>query len=362
MKNYSILIKGSGSCIPDRIIPNSEFETGEFYSSSGEKIQDPPETTIRKFEKITGIKERRWLENSQVTSDLGTIAAEKAIRMAGIDPEKIGYILCAQNFGDIKAGSNRADLIPSVASRIKHNLGIRNPYCFAFDINFGCPAWILGLSLAKTWLDSQQEETYALVIGVETLSRVIDPFDRDRMIFSDGAGAVILEKAETGTQRFGILAELTRTDTADHNLLLKMGKSNNPNADPEDLFVKMEGPKLYEYALNLVPPSIFQVVNKAGLKLEDIRMVLIHQANEKMIDAMIKRLFQLNQNQQTPPDFVPKVLSWLGNNAVASVPTLFDLINRKKLEGFSFMPGDKIVFAAVGSGMSISALVYQIPE
>jgi len=362
MKNHSIIIKGSGSCIPDRVIPNSEFVTGEFYSSAGEKIQDASETVIRKFEKITGIKERRWLNDSQVTSDLGTIAAEKAIRMAGIDPEKIGYLLCAQNFGDIKSGSNRADLIPSVASRIKHNLGIRNPYCFAFDINFGCPAWILGLSLAKSWLDPQTEETYAMVIGVETLSRVIDPFDRDRMIFSDGAGAVILEKVETGKSRSGILADLTRTDTVDHNLLLKMGKSNNPDADPEDLYVKMEGPKLYEYALNMVPSSIFQVVIKAGLRLEEIRMVLIHQANEKMIDAMIKRLFQLNQDQPIPPNFVPKILSWLGNNAVASVPTLFDLINRKQLDGYSFVPGDTIVLAAVGSGMSISALVYRIPE
>ncbi|MBN8705466.1 MAG: ketoacyl-ACP synthase III [Bacteroidetes bacterium] len=359
MKNYSFLISGSGSFIPEKKVPNFLFNNSIFYNKTSEPIHSANDLVISKFAKITGIRERRWIESGHVTSDLGFFAALKALKKNGRNKEDIDLIICAQNFGDIQEGTNRGDLIPSVASRIKAKLGIVNPYCIAYDINFGCPAWILGLIQAKNWLDSENGKL-ALVIGVETLSRVSDPYDRDSMIFSDGAGAVILERVE-GKSGVGILANLTRTDSFEHNLLLKMGPSYNPAHDQHNLYVKMDGPKLYEYALEHVPTAIYQTIQKAGLTLSDIKMLLIHQANTKMLEAITTRLFKLDGQETYPDGFLPLIISWLGNNAVASVPTLYDLINRGKLEGYEFIPGDTIVFAAVGSGMSISAMVYKVP-
>lgn len=358
MKNSSILISGSGSFIPEKNVINSTFDQSIFYDKNNTRLSSSSDLIIGKFEKITGIKERRWIESNHVTSDLGYFAAISAIENSGKNKEKIDLIICAQNFGDIQEGTNRGDLIPSVASRIKAKLGIRNPYCVAYDINFGCPAWILGLIQAKNWLESENGNL-ALVIGVETLSRVSDPFDRDSMIFSDGAGAVLLERTENGGGA-GLLANLTRTDSYEHNLLLKMGPSYNPEHDQQNLYVKMDGPKLYEYALEHVPSAIYQTIQKAGLSLPDIKMLLIHQANTKMLEAITNRLFKLDGKETYPDGFLPMIISWLGNNAVASVPTLYDLISKGKLPGYEFNSGDNIVFAAVGSGMSISALVYQV--
>lgn len=180
------------------------------------------------------------------------------------------------------------------------------------------------------------------------------------MIFSDGAGAVLLERIEE-KKGIGILASLTRTDSFEHNLLLKMGPSYNPDHDQNNLYVKMDGPKLYEYALEHVPSAIYETIKKAGLSLSDIKMLLIHQANTKMLEAITNRLFKLDGKETHPDHFLPLIISWLGNNAVASVPTLYDLISRGKLEGYELNSGDHIVFAAVGSGMSISALVYKVP-
>ncbi|MCA0447394.1 MAG: ketoacyl-ACP synthase III [Bacteroidetes bacterium] len=359
MTSNSFIIAGSGSFIPKGSISNQHFSPSHFYDRSKKRIQSQNELVISKFAKITGINERRWIESGHVTSDLGFFAAVDALEKSGKNKESIDLIICAQNFGDIQEGTNRGDLIPSVASRIKAKLGIVNPYCIAYDINFGCPAWILGLIQAKNWLDSENGKL-ALVIGVETLSRVSDPYDRDSMIFSDGAGAVILERLE-GKSGVGILASLTRTDSFEHNLLLKMGPSYNPDHDQQNLYVKMDGPKLYEYALDNVPTAIYQTIKKAGLTLSDIKMLLIHQANTKMLEAITARLFKLDGQETYPDGFLPLIISWLGNNAVASVPTLYDLINRGKLEGYEFNPGDTIVFAAVGSGMSISAMVYKVP-
>ena len=143
-----------------------------------------------------------------------------------------------------------------------------------------------------------------MVIGAETLSRVCDPHDIDSMIYSDGAGAVIFESVKSSTPQ-GVLAHLTRSDTIDHAPLLTMDISYCPEFENDDIFLKMNGRKLYEYALNTVPQTVKSCIEKAGLHLSDIKKVLIHQANAKMDDAILSRLFKLYGVSEIPDGIMP---------------------------------------------------------
>jgi 3-oxoacyl-[acyl-carrier-protein] synthase-3 len=121
----------------------------------------------------------------------------------------------------------------------------------------------------------------------------------------------------------------------------------------------MNGPKIYEYVISNVPQLVKECIEKAGLGLKDIKKVLIHQANEKMDEAIAKRLFRLYGEQQVPDDIMPMIIKKMGNNSVATVPILYDMIAKGELEGHKFEKGDHVVFASVGAGMSINAFVYQ---
>jgi len=202
----------------------------------------------------------------------------------------------------------------------------------------------------------------ALVIGSEILSRISDPNDRDAMIYSDGAGATIIEGRKTG-EKTGILSHATRSDTYRHSHMLRMEESRNPNYQANDLFLTMEGHRLYKYALKTVPVLVKESIDNAGLSIEDINLVLLHQANEKMDIEILKRLFALYGKKDLDPDFITKILpmsiSWLGNSSVATIPTLLDLILKGKMEGYSFSKNDIVVFASVGAGMNINSIVYR---
>jgi len=130
---------------------------------------------VRKFEQITGIGQRRYVDASLNTSDIGSIAAARTLDDSGISPESIDQIIVAHNFGNVAPHSNQSVMVPSVASRIKHLLGIQNPACVAYDILFGCPGWLQGMIHADAFGKAGMA-THTLVIGTETLSRVIDPF------------------------------------------------------------------------------------------------------------------------------------------------------------------------------------------
>jgi 3-oxoacyl-[acyl-carrier-protein] synthase-3 len=134
----------------------------------------------------------RYAKDEYTTSDLASFAAQKAIEDANIDKEELDYIIVAHNFGDVKQGTIQADTLPSIATRVKYKLEIENPNCVAYDILFGCPGWIEGVIQAQAFIKSGIAKK-CLVIGAETLSRVIDEYDRDSMIYSDGAGACIVE-------------------------------------------------------------------------------------------------------------------------------------------------------------------------
>jgi 3-oxoacyl-[acyl-carrier-protein] synthase III len=351
------IIIGTGSYIPDLEVKNSAFLNANFLESNGTRVAKLNEAIIEKFSEITGIQARRYAREDQLASDLGYIAAKQAIETASIDKETLDYIIVAHNFGDVAIKSNRVNIVPSLASKVKALLQIRNPDCVAYDLPFGCPGWIEGFIQANYFIKSGDAKR-CLIIGTETLSRVLDQHDRDSMIFSDGAGAIILEGSQDASP--GILSHKTQTHAFEHASLLSMGPSYSTGDEiTSDLFLKMNGRKVYEFALSHVPLVIKGALEKAGLHLKDVNKVLIHQANEKMDHAIAERLFKLYDLSPIPDNIIPMTIDFLGNSSVATIPTMLDLILKGKLQNHTIATGDKIVFASVGAGMNINALVYQ---
>jgi len=355
-KVYSV-ISGTGSYIPLRRVANSDFMAKTLFDASGEKLKKSNQETIDKLAEITGIRERRYVTDDQVTSDIATLAARAALESGRIDKESLDYIIVAHNFGDVRAGGVRSDFVPSLAARVKHKLAIANPATVAYDLACGCPGWLQGVIQADYYLRSGDCRR-VMVIGADTLSRFSDPHDRDSMIYSDGAGATILE-AVASDKPLGILAHAARTDSLEHAYMLWLGKSYDPGHQGDELFIKMDGHKLYEYALKTVPLVVKESLEKAGLPITAIKKVLIHQANEKMDEAILKRLFKIAGGEYKP-EFMPMTISWLGNSSVATVPTLLDLILKRKMDGHQIVSGDAIVFASVGAGMNINSVVYRM--
>ena len=318
-------------------------------------MEKPNPDIVDTLHNITGIQERRYVPDDCTTTDIAYEAAEKALE--GQDRESLDYIIVAQNFGDVQAGNLRSDMVPTIASRVKHRLKIENPYTVAYDIPFGCPGWLQGMIMADYYIRSGDARR-VLVIGAEILSRVSDPHDVDCMIFADGAGATLLESDDTPG---GILAHVTRTDAYDKAWMLRLGPSYSPEHGGDELYIKMDGHDIYKYALKTVPLVVKQALDKAGLALGDVKKVLMHQANAKMDDAILARLFKLYDVEIIPDDIMPMIIHWAGNSSVATIPTMLDLLLKEKLDDHRVNAGDIVVFASVGAGMNINAMVYRMP-
>lgn len=359
MNNINSVIIGTGNYLPSVRIKNEDFLAHEFYNADGTKLEKENQELIDKFLSITTIAERRHVTDDLVASDMAYHAAKQAIESANIDQETLDYIIVAHNFGDVKHTTNRSDMVPSLAARVKHQLAIKNPDTVAYDIAFGCPGWLQAVIQADYFIKSGDAQR-VLVIGAETLSRVSDSHDRDSMIYADGAGATVLAARESD-KLIGILAHKTRSDTLLHSEMLYMGASYHPDHDDkDDLFLKMNGRKLYQYALETIPQAIKDCLEKSGTPLEKVKHVLIHQANGKMDDAILKRLYLLYDIVDIPQNVMPMTVSWLGNSSVATLPTLLDLLLKSKLKTPPPVQGDILVFASVGAGMNINALIYRL--
>lgn len=357
-RTYSV-ITGSGSYIPVKIVKNEDFLDHAFYGADGEILAKPNDIIIRQFEDITGIRERHYAADHKKASDIALEAAKKAIQSSGIDPEKLDYIIFAHNFGDLDATTRKPDMVPALASRVKAHLGIKNPETVAYDLIFGCSGWLQGVIQADYFIRSGDARS-ALVVGAETLSRIYDPHDRDGMIYADGAGAVVLEARQSDTP-IGIIAHATHTESEEHAFILENSQSYKKGYAENDHFLKMKGRLLYEHALKSVPLVVKKSLMKAGVSVGDVHKILIHQANKKMVQAIVKRLFEEYNLKEVPEDILPLIISWTGNTSVASIPTLYDLIVHQKLEGHRIQPGDTLVFAAVGAGVNINSMVYKAP-
>ncbi|MDC3388052.1 3-oxoacyl-ACP synthase III family protein [Flavobacteriaceae bacterium] len=350
----NIKITGTGSCIPNVNKKNEDFLTSNFLNTNGTAFKQNNDIIIQKFKAITGIEERRYAEPNQVTSDLGFIAAEKAIIAANINPETLDYIIVASNYGDVKSGNIQCDTVPSMASRIKHKLGIKNPNCVAYDLLFGCPGWVQAIIHASAFMKSGMSKK-CLVIGAETLSRVVDDYDRDSMIYSDGAGATILEISDNEK---GILSHESASYTFSESEYIFFGETYDPSSNSDTRYIKMNGRKIYEFALTNVPLAMKSCLDKSGTNIKDLKKVFIHQANEKMDEAILERFYKL-YNSEMPNDIMPMCINELGNSSVATIPTLFDLVVKDNYKNHNLKKGDIIMFASVGAGMNINAITYQ---
>jgi len=350
-----VTITGIGSYIPSGIATNDQFESNRFFNEDGSLFGQNNEIIIEKFKAITGIAERRYIEDDLTTSDIASFAAKKAIEDSKINAEDLDYIIVAHNYGDVKHNSFQSDTVPSIASRVKHNLKIKNPSCVGYDLLFGCPGWIQGVIHGNAFINSGIAKK-VLVIGAEALSRVVDQHDRDSMIYSDGAGAVVLEFSDDPS---GILAHTSATHTYDEAHFIYFGESNNQELKDSRRYIKMYGRKIYEFALNHVPDAMKACLDKSGIPITDLKKIFIHQANEKMDEAIMKRFYALYD--VTPPEGVmPMTINKLGNSSVATVPTLLDIVIKGQMEGQKVEKGDIVMFASVGAGMNINAIVYRV--
>lgn len=343
--------------MPPVVVPNSHFARHVFYGEGQQPLPTPPEEVVNKFEQITGIAERRFTTDELNTSDIGALAAKQAIENSGVNPEELDQIIVSHNFGNVIKHTIQTDAVPSLAALIKHRLGIRNPGCIAYDILFGCPGWVQSMIQAHAFFKAGMAKK-ALLVGAETLSRVLDMYDRDSMIFSDGAGAAVLEYRETAPGGPGILSTSALTHSVEEVDYINMGQSFYPGSDPRIRFIKMKGRKVYEYAMKYVPAAMKDCLDKSGVPIEQLKKVFIHQANEKMDEGIIKRLYQL-YGAKAPEHIMPMSIHWLGNSSVATVPTLYDLVRRGQVRHHELRPGDVIMFASVGAGMNINAVCYR---
>jgi 3-oxoacyl-[acyl-carrier-protein] synthase-3 len=195
-----------------------------------------------------------------------------------------------------------------------------------------------------------------LVIGAETLSRVVDAHDRDSMIYSDGAGASIIQASDDDDS--GILTHESATYAYDESAYLFFGGSFNKDLDQNTRYLKMHGRKIYEFALINVPMAMKSCLDRSGVDIDDVKKILIHQANEKMDEAIVNRFYKL-YDRPTPKNIMPMSIGFLGNSSVATVPTLFDLLITNQLEGHELHRGDVVILASVGAGMNINSIVYR---
>ncbi len=351
----STSITGTGSYIPSQHITNADFDKHHFLNLDGSSFGHDNAVIIEKFKAITGIEERRYAKDDQTASELGFLAAEKAISDAGIDKETLDYIIVAHNFGDIVHGTYQGDTLPSLATRVKYKLGIQNPKCVAYDLLFGCPGWLEGMIQANAFIKSGIANK-CLVIGTETLSRVVDKYDRDSMIYADGAGATVLESSSKGG---AILAHESATYANEEANYLFFGGTYN-KADTESTnYIKMFGRKIYEFAVTNVPSAMASCLKKSGIQIDEVKKIFIHQANEKMDEAIVKRFYKL-YGKEMPKGVMPMSISKLGNSSVATIPTLYDLVRHGKIENQQVQKGDVVIFASVGAGMNVNAIVYRI--
>ena len=350
-----IHISGTGSFLPQNKVNNSSFSNRVFFDKDGNRYPNSNDEIIEKFKTITGIKERRYADKEHKTSDLATFAAQNAINDAGIDKETLDYIIVAHNFGDVEYGTNQYIALPSVATMVKHKLEILNENCVAYDIIFGCPGWLEGVIQATAYIRSKMAKR-CLVIGADTLSRTIDESDRDSMIFADGAGATIIEEtSESG----GILSHKTITKAGKEALYLFCEPSYNPKNTKSAKHLKMNGRKVYEFAISNIPGALKTCLENSGKSIDDIKKIFLHQANEKLDEAVLKYFYK-QFNKEIPENIMPISVDVYGNSSVATIPTLYDKVLKTNFKGHNLKKGDVILFASVGAGMNINALTYQL--
>ena len=313
-------IIGTGSALPALLVSNRELE----------KIVDTTDEWIRSR---TGI-ESRHIAVEETTASMAIEAAKKALQDAKVFPEEIDLIIVGTISPD--------HYFPSTACEIQSALGAVN--ATAFDISAACAGFLFGLGIVDAYMKAGTVRT-ALVVGAETLSKMMDWNDRSTcVLFGDGAGAAVVRSDESG-----IMSMVQGSDGARGNALTCEGRRvNNPykKNDTSLDYTKMNGQEVYKFAVKTVPKSIEEALLKANVKADDVKYFLLHQANLRIIEAVAKRLGQSIEK-------FPTNLQECGNISAGSVPVLLDHVNREGM----LQKGDTIVLAGFGAGLTWGATV-----
>lgn len=317
----SIVIAGTGSCLPAQRLTNRQLE--KWVDTNEEWIVER-----------TGIRERRRVAPGEATSHLATRAAEAALSSAGIRAGDLDLILVCTVTPDM--------LTPSTATFVHRNLGVGRPIP-CFDLGAACTGFIYGLEVASSMMASDRYSR-ALVIGAEAITRFIDDTDRGTCIlFGDAAGAVILERSE---EAGGLISILTKADGAFWDLIQIPGGGSldPPRAEmirERRQFVRMNGRQVFKLAVQSLEQIAHDQLERAGWQISEVDHLLLHQANARIVDAIVARL-------GIPEDRVHRNIEHTGNTSSATLPTLLDEIQRASL----LRPGDKILCAAFGAGLT----------
>ncbi|WRP13369.1 beta-ketoacyl-ACP synthase III [Geochorda subterranea] len=318
-------IWGTGSAAPERVLTNFDLE--RMVETSDEWIRTR-----------TGIRERRICDEQTATSDLAMQAARRAMEAAGVAPEAIGLVVVATVTPDMA--------FPSTANLVQHGLGIKG--AAAFDLAAACSGFLYGLDVAASAIQSGRVR-HALVIGAECLSKITDYTDRSTcVLFGDGAGAVVLGPVSEG---HGILASQLGSDGAYGDLLcLPAGGSRRPASErtvAERLhYIKMQGNEVFKIAVRTMGEAAEQALRQAGLGVDQVRYLIPHQANIRIIDAAAKRL-------GIPEERVVVNIDRYGNTSAASIGIALDETARAG----KLADGDVVVMVAFGGGLTWGATV-----
>ena len=316
-------IIGTGSCLPKTVVTNDDLS----------KIM---ETSDEWISSRTGIKERH-LVKEETTASMSTEAAKHAMENAGVPAEEIDLII---------VGTVSADHVtPACACEVQASIGAVN--AVAFDINAACSGFMFALNIAHVYLQAGIYKT-ALIIGAETLSKIMDWNDRSTcVLFGDGAGAAVVRADD----REGILAFDQGADGVRGGVLACANRSNNNpliETSKELEYVHMDGQEVYKFAVTAVPASLHKTIEAAGLAVEDIDYFALHQANIRILQSVAKRL-------KVSEDKFPISLDHCGNISAASVPILLDEMNRKGM----LKPGMKIALSGFGGGLTWASAVVE---
>ena len=324
MRKIDVGISGIGSYLPEKILTNDDLS----------KIVDTSHDWIVER---TGIHERRIVEDHVATSDIGTIAAQNALKDANMKAEEIDLIIVATVTSDYA--------LLSTACVIQKNIGASN--AAAFDINAGCSGFVYGLTLAESFIKSGMYKK-VLVIGAETLSKILDWQDRNTCIlFGDGAGACILEECESG---FGILSSELGSDGTNGEVLFQPAGGSRLPASIDTIenrlhSIKMDGKEVFKFAVRIMEKASLDSLEKANLQLEDLDFLVPHQANIRIIDSATKRL-------KLEKDKVCVNLNKYGNMSSASVPVALD----EAIKNNRIKKGDNILLVAFGAGLTWASM------
>lgn len=312
-------IIGTGRALPEEIVTNDDLS----------RIMDTNDEWISSR---TGIRERRLVKPGETTATLAVQAAKLALEDAGVKPEDIPLIIVA-------TCSSEA-CFPSIGCQVQGILGAS--HAVAFDISAACSGFLFGLHTANAYLQTGIYDR-ALIIGTDSLSRVIDWEDRGTcVLFGDGAGACVVELSDKGLIDFVQLSDGTQGD-----VLSCYSSAMNTPMIPEGTPMRplyMDGQAVFKFAVKTVPACIKQVLEKTNTSTEDIRYFVLHQANLRIIQSVAKRL-------KVDEEKFPVNLNHYGNTSAASIPILLDEMNRKGM----LNSGDKLVLSGFGAGLTWAA-------